>query len=196
MSASGTSPKHALLEELRDYYEQIENVQEDAQELTAPLNETQFNWRAKPKQWSISECLAHLNVAVGLDLPLLSDEIERGQAAGLTAKGPFRYSFLTRWFVRFMDAPPKFRVSAPKVYLPPAGHLKEKVVPEFLSNHDRLLALLVKSNGLDLARIKVQSPAGPIKFSLGQRFALLAAHDRRHLWQAWQVRKDPNFPVG
>jgi hypothetical protein len=195
MSASGTSPKHALLEELRDYYEQIENIQEDAQELTAPLNDTQFNWRPKPKQWSISECLAHLNIAVGLDLKLLLEEIERGRAAGLTGKGPFKYGSFSRWFVRFMDAPPKFRVSAPKVYLPKAGHLKEEVVPEFLSNHDRLLALLVKSNGLDLARIKVQSPAGPIKFGLGQRFALLAAHDRRHLWQAWQVRKDPEFPI-
>jgi hypothetical protein len=195
MPKSGTSPKLALVEELRDYYEQIENVAEDAQELTATLDDTQFNWRPSAKQWSISECLAHLNVADGLDLPLLTQEIERGRAAGLTGHGPFRYGSISRWFVGFMDAPPKFRVKAPKVYLPPKGYLKDKVVPEFLSIHERMLELVTKANGLDLARIKVPSPAGPFKFSLGQRFALLAAHDRRHLWQAWQVRKHRDFPV-
>lgn len=195
MPESGTSPKLALVEELRDYYEQIENIEEDAQELTATLDDTQFNWRPSPKQWSISECLAHLNVAAGLDFPRLAEEIERGRAAGLTGHGPFRYGFFSRWFVGFMDAPPKFRVKATKIYLPPVGHLKDKVVPEFLSIHQGLLELVVKANGLDLARIKVASPAGPFKLSLGQRFALVAAHDRRHLWQAWQVRKHRDFPV-
>ncbi len=195
MAESGTSPKLALVEELRDYYEQIENIEEDAQELTATLDDTQFNWRPSPKQWSISECLAHLNVAAGLDFPRLAEEIERGRAAGLTGHGPFRYGFFSRWFVGFMDAPPKFRVKATKIYLPPVGHLKDKVVPEFLSIHQGLLELVVKANGLDLARIKVASPAGPFKLSLGQRFALVAAHDRRHLWQAWQVRKHRDFPV-
>lgn len=195
MSASGTSPKHALVEELRDYYDQIENIQEDAQELTAVLDDAQFNWRPSPKQWSISECLAHLNVVDGKDLEVFAAEMERGRAAGLTGSGPFRYGAFSRWFVGFMDGPPKFKVKAPKIYLPPAGHRKDEVVTEFLSVHGRILELLAKANGLDLARIKVPSPAGPFKFSLGQRFALVAAHDRRHLWQAWQVRKHANFPV-
>ena len=44
-----------MLEELRDYYEQIENIKEDASELTAPLTDEQYNWRPSPKKWSISE---------------------------------------------------------------------------------------------------------------------------------------------
>jgi hypothetical protein len=188
-------PKPDLVEELHDYYEQIENIQEDAQELTAPLSDAQFNWRPSPKQWSISECLAHLNVTAGLDLPVIEAGIERGRAAGMTGQGPFRYGFFSRWFVGFMDAPPKFRVRAPKVYQPQAGLLKHQVVPEFLSLRGRMLELVVEANGLDLAAIKVRSPAGPVKFGLGQRLALLAAHDRRHLWQAWQVRKNRNFPL-
>jgi hypothetical protein len=195
MPESGTSPKLVLVEELRDYYEQIENIQEDAQELTAPLDDTQFNWRPSAKHWSISECLAHLNVVDRLDLPLLAEEIERGRGAGVTGSGPFRYGFIGRWFVGFMDAPPKFKLSAPELYLLPAGHLKDKVVQEFLSIHDRMLELVKKANGLDLVRIKVPSPVGPFKLSLGQRFALLAAHDRRHLWQGWQVRKNRGFPI-
>src|SRR5216684_4017634 len=79
--------KPDLVEELRDYYEQLENIKEDALELTAPLEDTQFNWRPSPKRWYISECLCHLNLANGLDVPMLTEEIERGRAAGWTAKG-------------------------------------------------------------------------------------------------------------
>jgi hypothetical protein len=195
MPASGTSPKQALIEELRDYYEQFENIKDDAQELTATLADAQFNWRPSPKRWSISECLAHLNVVDGLDVPLINEAMERARVVSVTGQPPFRYGFFSRWFVGFMDAPPRFKTRAPKVYLPSATHGKDAVVTEFLSIHDRLLELVSRANGLDLARVKFGGPAGPFKLPLGQRFALLAAHDRRHLWQAWEVRKDRSFPI-
>lgn len=187
--------KPDLVEELRDYYEQIENIKEDALELTAPLEDTQFNWRPSPKRWSISECLVHLNVADGLEAPKLTEEIGRARAAGLTAKGPFQYGFLSRAFVRFTEPPANFKTKAPKVYRPVSGQPKDKVVTEFISIHDQLLDLISKANGLDLARIKVPTFLRWVKFSLGQTFAILTAHDRRHLRQAWDVRKHPNFPV-
>lgn len=195
MSAPGTSGKQALIEELRDYYEQLENIKEDGLELSAPLNDDQFNWRPSYKQWSISECLAHLNVVDGLDVPAIHDAIEAGRAAGLTAKGPFRYGFLSRSFIRFSEPPVKLKFKAPNVYLPAPDQPKGRVVAEFIAVHDQLLELISKSNGLDLALIKVRTPFPHLKFSLGQRFALLAAHDRRHLRQAWEVRRQPGFPV-
>ncbi len=187
--------KPDLVEELRDYYEQLENIKEDALELTAPLQDAQFNWRPAPTRWSISECLSHLNLTNGLDVPGITEQIERGRAAGLTGKGPFRYGFLSRLFVRSMEPGAGFKMKAPKVYKPSPDQPKDKVVAEFISIHDRLLELISQSNGLDLARIKVPTFISWIKLSLGQRFALLAAHDRRHLRQAWDVRKHPNFPV-
>jgi hypothetical protein len=195
MSASGMPAKPALLEELRDYRDQFENIKEDAVELTAVFNDAQFNWRPSPKRWSISECLAHLNKLDGQDIEPLAQAIERGRAAGMTGQGPFRYGFLSRRIVRMFEPPAKFKFKAPKRYVPPAGEPKEKVVAEFLSIHDQLLSLVHKANGLDLARIIVPSSIPMLKFSLGQRFALLAAHDRRHLWQAWQVRKEREFPL-
>ena len=185
----------ALIEELRDYCEQFENIKEDALELTASLNNDQFNWRPSSRQWSISECLAHLNVVDGIDVPAIRDRVEAGRQAGLTGKGPFRYGFLSRRFVRFSEPPVKLKFKAPKVYQPPSNEPKEKVLAEFVTIHNQLLELVSKSDGLDLARIKVGSPFPHVKFSLGQRFALLAAHDRRHLRQAWDVRKHTGFPV-
>jgi len=195
MSSFGTPAQTALPEELRDLWEQIDNIKEDALELSTPLEDAGFHWRPARGRWSISECLAHLNVVDGLDLPAISDAIARGRAAGWTGTGPFRYGFLSRRFVRMSEAPGKIKMRAPKVYLPQPEQSKEKVVAEFLSIHDRLRALVLESSGLDLKRIQVPSPFPWVKFSLGQRFALLAAHDRRHLRQAWEVRKNAEFPV-
>src|ERR1700676_4591190 len=137
MSAPGTSVKQALIEELRDYYEQLENIKEDALELSATLTDGQFLWRPSAKQWSISECLAHLNVLDGLDVPAVRSAIEDGRAAGLTGKGPFHYGFFSRSFVRFSEPPVKLKFKAPKVYHPPADQPKEKVVDEFFTIHDK-----------------------------------------------------------
>ena len=181
--------------ELDEFRQQFESVKRDGIELTATLDDGQFNWRPLPRQWSISECLAHLNVVDGLDLPLLAEAIERSRMAGLLGQGPFRYGWLSRKFVSLSESPARLKMRAPKEYLPPSGQPKEEVVAEFRSIHDRMLELVAQSDGLDLARIKVRTPFPVLKFSLGQRFALLAAHDRRHLLQAWAVRKHPSFPV-
>lgn len=194
MSSTGAAPQGQLIEELRDYCEQIDNIKEDAQEIAATLTNQQFNWRPGPGHWSISECLVHLNTFGTFSLSL-RDDIERARRAGLLGQGPFRYGFLSRKFVALTEPPVKIRVKAPKQFVPPPDQSKELVIPEFLSIHDRLLEIIHSANGLDLARVKVPAPfSNAFKLSLGQRFAQLAAHDRRHLWQAWQVRKHPNFP--
>jgi hypothetical protein len=52
-----------------------------------------------------------------------------------------------------------------------------------------------RADGLDLKRAVVTSPASRFfRMSLGAYLAFLAAHDRRHLWQARQVREAEAFP--
>lgn len=184
-----------MIEELRDLRAQIESIQKDALGLAASLSEAQFHWRPSPERWSIGQNLAHPNVVDGIDVPMLARAIQKGRNAGWTSAGPFGYGGLSRWFVRISEKPGRFGMRAPKVYLPPADAPKDKVMAEFVSIHDRMLELVRQSDGLDLARIKVPSPFPLVSFSLGQRFALLAAHDRRHMRQAWAVRKQSDFPA-
>jgi hypothetical protein len=174
----------------------MENIKDDAQELTATLTDEQFNWRPGPGHWSISECLAHLVSVDRKSVEVLGPEIERARQAGLVAPGPFRYGFLSGKFVANVEPPARFRVKAPKEYRPAPDQPKNKVVPEFQSTCDRAIEMIRTANGLDLATIKVPVPFSRfVRFSLGRRFGLLTAHQRRHLWQAWQVRKNQKFPV-
>ncbi len=53
---------------------------------------------------------------------------------------------------------------------------------------------LMRADGLDLARVRVISPVSRcFRLPLGAYFAFVMAHDRRHLWQARQVRTLPGF---
>jgi hypothetical protein len=54
---------------------------------------------------------------------------------------------------------------------------------------------LRQASGLDLARARVTSPAARwLRLPLGCGFALTAAHERRHLWQAKQLTSRSEFP--
>ncbi len=94
-----------------------------------------------------------------------------------------------------MDAPPKIKFKAPQAYAPVLNLSAAEIVEKFFLLQDEMLSELGEAKGIGLARVKVSNPVTKwLKMSLGQEFALTAAHERRHLWQAWQVREDVSFP--
>ena len=47
---------------------------------------------------------------------------------------------------------------------------------------------LQEADGLHLARLRLTSPISSlVRFSLGQSFAVILAHDRRHLWHVDRI---------
>ena len=69
-----------------------------------------------------------------------------------------------------------------------------KALADYLRNTARLTELIQKADGLDLARAKTPFLKWA-KMPLGALLTHFITHDRRHLWQAEQVRNDPNFPI-
>jgi hypothetical protein len=48
---------------------------------------------------------------------------------------------------------------------------------------------------LDLNRIRFHNPfVATLRFTVGAGLLIIAAHNRRHLWQAEQVRQAAGFP--
>jgi hypothetical protein len=184
-----------LIAELNGYYRQIEAVRRDAEDLVRGLSDAQFNWQPAPTRWSIAQCLEHLNIASRLYWPVLAEAITRSRTSGVMSPGPFRHGWIGAFFVRTAEPPVKTRFRTPRRFRPLSNLPLDQVWSQFVTFQDRLLELLREANGVDLARTKVPLPAtNLIKLSLGQGFALVAAHERRHLWQARQVQNDPNFP--
>jgi len=90
-----------------------------------------------------------------------------------------------------MEPPPKWRLKTPRILIVPAGatYRATDVVPEFLSVRDQLAQRVRQADGLDLAKVRTVSPVSSLlRLPLGAYFAFIIAHDRRHVWQARQVR--------
>jgi hypothetical protein len=178
--------------DLEDLLRQIEALKADAPTVCAGLTEAQFNWRPGPDRWSIAECLIHLNLSVRHTLPAFDHAIAQGRAKGRLSQGPFRYGWFTTWNVRFMEPPPKRSMKTFKLLQVPPGasHAQASVLADFMALRDQLSERVRRADGLDLRRIRVVSPVSWFfRLQLGGYFQFVVAHDRRHLWQARQVRK-------
>lgn len=176
-----------------------------AESLTCGLSHQQFNWRPESGGWSIGQNLAHLNAVNAADLAPLREAIEAGHARHLTGEGPFTYGLLSRRFMASMEplgtskaARRKFKT--PKQYEPPRESEVEQALAEYRRILGEIRELAQRAAGLHLGRVKTRLPSlapwlqGVYKMPLGARLMLLAAHDRRHLWQAEQVRSQASFP--
>lgn len=163
-------------------------------ELTRNLTTAQLHWRP-PGKWSIAECLDHLNNAERM-LSRFDRKFEQARAAGWTGQGPFRAGLLAGLYIRWVEPPVRrLRVKSPKAFRPRADADLSDAVPRFLKLQEELIDRAQIAEGLDLSRIRMSSPISrKFKMSAAEWFAFLAAHQRRHLWQARQVREHPDFP--
>ena len=93
------------------------------------------------------------------------------------------------------------KFKAPKAFLPPAEVDLDATMAEYRRVSGELKRLTREADGLHLARVKIKLAALPavfrviVRVPLGGQLHLTTTHDRRHLWQAEEVRKDPRFPT-
>jgi hypothetical protein len=117
------------------------------------------------------------------------------RSRGRTGQEPFRYGFLSRWFLRSLSPRSRRRLRAPRKYTPAPRHRVEPLSQEFARVQQDLLAALVEAEGLDLGRVHARSPAmWLLRLPVGIWFAGLAAHEARHLEQARAVHQHSGFP--
>lgn len=175
---------------------ELDRVIDGVRVLTASLGDTQLNWR-RPSgtRWSIGQHVQHLTIVAKLYEPHIARAITEALAAGTLSDGPYSHGWIGRKFIEMAEPPPRRRFPAPKSMHPPVSTDARILLPEFNHVHDRIVALIAVSNGLDLGRVKIRTPVSTLlRLSLGQAFALLAAHARRHVWHGWQIRNHGDFP--
>jgi hypothetical protein len=186
-----------LTPEIDEFRRQFEQISSDAVALSSPLSDDQFMWRPSPNAWSVAECLEHLNATARAYLPALDEAIADSIRRGVYGEGPFLYNVIGRLYTRFIEPPVRWRMqAAPQVY-PGAGRSRREILAAFRAYQVQYIDRLRQSNGIDLARARVRSPAlSWLRIPLGSGFAVMAAHERRHLWQIRKITGTPGFPTG
>ncbi len=121
--------------------------------------------------------------------------VERAARRGWHGTGPFRLGLVGGWFARFLEPPPARRVKAPRIFRPPVEVGPDSVRQAYFERNGWLTRLALDAEGLDLQRARIVSPVSRfLRLNLAAAFAVLAAHERRHLWQVANVRRSPDFP--
>jgi hypothetical protein len=172
--------------QLADFAAQLEAARAHLRRLAGPLDDARWAARPGPGRWSVGECVAHLNATSAHYLPRLAHRLEGLAPDG--GQGPFRRDLVGRLFAWSMEPPVRLRFRAPRPFLPGAPPPREPALATFERLQDELVALLAGADSLPLDRVRVSSPVSRrVRFSLLSAFAVLAAHQRRHLWQAERV---------
>lgn len=185
----------ALTPEIDAFRRQFEELSADADALVAPLSDAQFAWQPAPDAWSVAQCLEHLNVTARQYLPMLDEGIADAIRRGLYSPGPYAYNWIGRLSVYVVEPTTRFRAKAPKAFQPAPGRPRHDVMAAFHAYQVQYVDRLRQANGLDLARARVTSPVARwIRMPLGSGFAMMVAHERRHLAQARRVLDAEGFP--
>src|SRR6266699_5995463 len=183
---------HANAPDIEDLEDQLDAAERDAQALAAGLAEEQGGWYAETDSWSVAECLDHLAIANRVYLHAMAGPAIHAREQGRFRRGPVAPGLVGRWFVRAMEPPVRapFRMKAPRIIKPRAAPPLANAFAGFRTSQDEVRAFLRAYADLDLAAIRFPNPfARGIHFSLATGLHLITAHERRHLWQAWQVRR-------
>ena len=167
-----------------------------ARRIAGTLSDLQINWQPNERAWSIAQCLDHLGRGNTIYAAALHQAVQKARFAPLPRKGPLRPGWFSRLFIWSFEPPPRIKMRAPKKIVPGASHQREEVLQMFLRSQEDMRSVLREGADLDLNRIRFRNPfIGFLRLSVGAGLLIIAAHNRRHLWQAEQVRRDARFPA-
>jgi DinB family protein len=159
-----------------------------------PLSIEQLRWRPDARHWSIAECLDHLNLTLEMYLPKIDAAIAgaRRKDAAMAPRSQCEQAEIDA--LRLSEPPVTTGRPAPSATMPVAAVDPDWLVEQFHDTRDRYVDAVHRASELDLPRIRIVEPIYPLIVSLGGTLAFIAAHDRRHMWQAERVRQAPRFP--
>lgn len=184
---------------LQGYLDQLAAIRRDSAELAGSVTDAQFNWVPAPGRWSVGQVVNHLNLADESYVDRIARALEDGRARGLQDRGDYRPSWVGGMMVRSMEPPPRRRFKAPKMWHPTDFKVALDPARELArldELHGRIEELIRDAAGLDLRRIRLASPASPlVRMNVGDAFALILAHERRHLYQLRKVTGEAGYPT-
>ncbi|MGH9237447.1 MAG: DinB family protein [Vicinamibacterales bacterium] len=191
--------------EIRALEAALDAVDADARTLIDGLTAEQGVWRPAPGSWSIAHCLDHLATAHRVYLRAMETAAAAALARGSRRRRPAVPGIIGSWFVRSLDAPafaaspfrlrrgrpvkPRFKMKAPTKIAPRESPSLADAETDFFSSQQQARAFLRQYAEIDLAGVHFPNPfVRGVRFSLATGLHVIAAHDRRHVWQAWNVR--------
>lgn len=163
---------------------ELEEVVRRGNALAATLDDAALMRRPAPESWSVAENLEHLSATAATFGRRIRRRLDASVVADRVTKE--RRSIAGRIWLHLVEPPSRLRLKVPAAALQPGEIVsRDALLARFADTHGELIALLDASDAYDRMRLRVPTPfAKRITVTILDAFAVLAAHGRRHLWQA------------
>ena len=191
-SVPSANDPRVVAPDIRDVLHQLIAADRDAEALVAGLSEEQGTRRLAPTSWSIAECLDHLATANRVYVQAMREPAQRARVRGLLRARPAKPGLFGDLFVASLEPPPRWwsKSRAPRKIRPRMSPPLADAFAAFMTSQHDAREFFTENADLDLASIRFPNPfVHGIRLSLATGLHVIAAHDRRHLLQAWGVRR-------
>ncbi len=187
----------------------LQHAQKDAQKiistfenefLTLSIKET--TWQAAPNQWSVLQCLEHLNLVSKHYITEMQKKVDGAIEQGITSNQYFKRGFIGKRMTKSMK--PKENGAIPNpvqtfknfnpINLPPIEDV-QAVLDQFAQDQQVFLEVLEKAAMVDLNKVKITSLLRFLKLKLGDAIEFYLAHEARHMLQAQRVLEARAFVI-
>ena len=171
---------------------ELNAADERATALAKGLSPQQLNWKPRPGEWSVGQCLEHLCVANEVYCRAISNSLAGRPRA---VAQDIRPGWFGQWFIRnYIEPSSGTRRRAPKK-IRPGAHVEPSVLDRFLISNRDAREVVYRASNYDVNRIRFTNPFIPvIRFTVGTGLEIVSKHQRRHLLQAERIRKSLEFP--
>lgn len=152
------------------------------------LSENELNFRNSENEWSILECIEHLNLYGDYYLPQIQRQLLTGKSVPTTTV--FETGFIGNWFTNLMKVKEGKvkKMKSPKDKNPQNSALTPVTIDRFIKQLESLQRFLQDAARIDLIKAKTPiSISRLIKLRLGDTLRFLVYHNERHVLQAERV---------
>lgn len=147
-----------------------------------------FTVRPALTHWSAAECLSHLSISTELFLPVLRKAADDARGRGVTGNAVPHMDILGSILRWFLEPPVRSRMKTRAAFVPRSIRAKAEALAEFSMLQSQLIELLRSVRDVPIWKVKIVSPFDSrLRYNVYSAFRIVAAHQRRHLWQAEQA---------
>jgi hypothetical protein len=184
-----TGMAHSSTAQLEAVSNQVENVTRKAGKLVAGRSLARLTMNVESGSWSVAQSLDHLTLTTVAVLPAISEAIAR--APRLVTNRALRTGALTRVFLRNLEPPYRLRLSVHSSLVPRQSDFNF-AWDAFEKSQAQLTRTIQTSIGLAIDQVTVESPVyARLSYNVYGALRMLAAHERRHLWQIERILSTP-----
>jgi hypothetical protein len=171
--------------QLASLLEQFHGASREANKLVLGRAAEDLTGGLEPGSWSATECLDHLARTTFSFLPAISRAV--ATAPELTTNRALRTGTIALLLIRNLEPPYRLRYKVIPQLAPQERNF-EAAWSSFQNSQSQLSEAVQSAAGLAIDKTKVPCPVcAHVTYNAYGAFRMLAAHQRRHLWQMEQI---------